>query len=195
MEDTITIWYVDLLTAEAELDALMKDSDEEGVLLEDLGNYEIGQIASISDINSLRDRLSFNVLNSWRYRSVMLNNEPSDAIFKCRDLEMKSLLEDLSVEGFSMISLGVANMLSTERAVVSCGFFNGVTYLYISFYYSREYGCFLVSMKSFLEEQYMLEVNNTHVFCTGISFLEDGGFITFIQGFDFEELSEAGLVS
>ena len=132
-------------------------------------------------------------LMTWKYKSMMLNNNVYQALFRFSELEFDVLLSDLRADGYTLHSMGLVNVRSMENSVTVCGFFNGRTYMYTVFYFSKEYECFVVELLYSKSEVKEIRVNNYKVNVVGIN-VNDGMETTLIRGFDFENFDEYHLI-
>lgn len=132
-------------------------------------------------------------LMSWKYKSLMLNNDIYQALFRFSEIELDVLLSDLRADGYTFHSLGLVNVRSMEDSVTVCGFYNGKNYMYTAFYFSQEYNCFVAELLYSVKDITELRVNGFNVNVVEVK-ANDGIETTLIRGFDFENFDEYNLI-
>lgn len=137
---------------------------------------------------------SFHSLYGWKYKSIMLNNNVSEAMFRFRDLSLDDLLRDLSDEGYRLVSLGLLDVRSIVDSVTVCGFQNEEGYLYVIFYYGVEEEEFMVKIMSHPYKLIRVRNANKVIPLFNISVSSADETSTLIRGFDFDNFEEFNLV-
>lgn len=130
---------------------------------------------------------------SWKYKSLMLNNDVHEALFRFRDLSLDVLLSDLKKEGYKLISLGLIDVRSLVDSVTVCAFKNNNGYSYVSFYYGIEEEEFMVKIQSRETELNRIKVNGKYVPLVSVNIKNADETSTLIHGFDFENFREYNL--
>lgn len=137
---------------------------------------------------------SFHSLYGWKYKSIMLNNNISEALFRFRDLSLDSLLEDLYQEGYHLVSLGLLDVRSIVDSVTVCGFQNSEGYLYVIFYYGLEEEEFMVKIQSYPYQLVRIRNCNKVIPLVKVDVEGENETSTLIRGFDFDNFEEFNLV-
>lgn len=128
----------------------------------------------------------FKSLYDWKYTSMMLNSDVSNAVFRFSSIDLERVLNDLYSEGYTLVSLGIIGVRSIVGSVTVCGFKKETGYVYVSFYYGVEEEEFLVRFWSTPFEQKSVCVEGRQVYMYNISVRDKGDTSTLIRGFDFE---------
>lgn len=132
-------------------------------------------------------------LMSWKYKSLMLNSDVYQALFRFSEIDLDTLLSDLRKDGYTFISMGLVNVRSLANSVTVCGFYNGGNYMYTVFYYSKEYEGFVVELLYSKSEVTDVVVNGFTINVVRVD-VNDGMETTLIRGFDFENFDEYNLI-
>lgn len=129
----------------------------------------------------------------WKYKSVMLNNDVHEALFRFRDIDLNILLSDLKTSGYELVSLGLIDVRSITDSVTVCVFKNNKGYSYISFFYGVEEEEFMVKIQSKETKLKRIKINGKYVPLVNVSISNSEDTSTLIQGFDFENFQEYNL--
>ena len=139
------------------------------------------------------DASTFEPLKGWKYKSIMLNNNVHEALFRFRDLDLDELLTDLKNNGYTLESIGLIDVRSITDSVTVCMFKNQYGYSYISFFYGIEEEEFMVRIQSSNIELRRVKVNGKFVPMVRVSLSNNDEATTLIHGFDFENFKEYNL--
>ena len=129
-------------------------------------------------------------LRDWKYKSVMLNNDIHEALFRFRDLDLNDLLNDLKRNHYSLVGLGLIDVRSLVDSITVCAFKNETGYSYISFYYGVEEEEFMVRIQSRETELKRVRINGKEVLMARVTVDNSEEASTLIHGFDFENFRE-----
>ena len=132
-------------------------------------------------------------LRDWKYKSVMLNNNINEALFRFRDLDLDMLLSDLKSNGYTLVSIGLVDVRSIVDSITVCAFKNKTGYSYISFYYGVEEEEFMVRIQSRETELRRVSINGKNVPMVRVSVDNSEETSTLIHGFDFDNFKEYNL--
>lgn len=139
------------------------------------------------------DASTFEPLKGWKYKSIMLNNNVHEALFRFRDLDLDELLTDLKNNGYTLESIGLIDVRSITDSVTVCMFKNQYGYSYISFFYGIEEEEFMVRIQSSNIELRRVKVNGKFVPMVRVLLSNNDEATTLIHGFDFENFKEYNL--
>ena len=130
---------------------------------------------------------------NWKYKSVMLNNDVHEALFRFRDISLNELLSDLNKNRYELVALGLVDVRSLVDSITVCVFKNNSGYSYISFFYGVEEEEFMVKIQSRETMLKRIKVNGKYVPLFEVNVESSRDTSTLIQGFDFENFKEYNL--
>lgn len=153
-------------------------------------NEEFAEELTIDQIKEAEPMAS---IYNWKYKSVMLNNDVHEALFRFRDINLTDLLSDLNKNGYELIALGLIDVRSLVDSITVCAFKNEKGYSYISFFYGVEEEEFMVKVQSRETLLKRIKVNGKYVPLVEVNVENSEDTSTLIQGFDFENFREYNL--
>lgn len=175
--DSISLWYKDMFMSEK-------------VYGEEVCGYKY----RVQDDGNYKGDFANHTLSNWKYRSIMLNNNVNEALFKFDDIDLDSVLDGLKEDGYMLRSLGFSSVRSIVDSVTICGFKNVNGYSYIIFYYGLIEEVFMMEILSTKNELRSIVVNDKDIRLVNINLDSHEDASTLIHGFDFSNFEEYELV-